>query len=161
METSFPTKPGSHGRKSSRPKWHALLGNMYTESLMPILQPRLGLVLCMHHVSPPAGVPLWCGRDPQVLYRENIAEAQLDFDLSVVARVEQLNSFHKMLLCLYYSLKDNQATKKVLPLDDSNLVTHLITTWWRIPLLSALELSYSSLRTSRIMWSVIPCHAVQ
>jgi hypothetical protein len=41
-------------------------------------------------------------------------------------RVEQLNSYLETLPCLYYSLKANQATKKVLPLDDANLATHLL-----------------------------------
>eukprot|EP00804_Cyclotella_cryptica_P010728 CCRYP_005515-RA/>CCRYP_005515-RA protein AED:0.48 eAED:1.00 QI:0/-1/0/1/-1/1/1/0/321 len=42
-------------------------------------------------------------------------------------RVEQLNSYLEALSCLYYSPKANQATKKVLPLDDANLaiVTHV------------------------------------
>eukprot|EP00804_Cyclotella_cryptica_P031002 CCRYP_013583-RA/>CCRYP_013583-RA protein AED:0.44 eAED:1.00 QI:0/0/0/1/1/1/2/0/395 len=38
----------------------------------------------------------------------------------------QLNSYLKTLPCLYYSPKANQATKKVLPLDDADLVTHLL-----------------------------------
>eukprot|EP00804_Cyclotella_cryptica_P012800 CCRYP_010557-RA/>CCRYP_010557-RA protein AED:0.43 eAED:1.00 QI:0/0/0/1/1/1/2/0/342 len=41
-------------------------------------------------------------------------------------RVEQLNSYLETLLCLYYSPKANQATKKVLPLDDADLATHLL-----------------------------------
>eukprot|EP00804_Cyclotella_cryptica_P019640 CCRYP_013978-RA/>CCRYP_013978-RA protein AED:0.50 eAED:0.92 QI:0/0/0/0.5/1/1/2/0/367 len=41
-------------------------------------------------------------------------------------RVEQLNSYLERLPCLYYSPKANQATKKVLPLDDADLATHLL-----------------------------------
>eukprot|EP00804_Cyclotella_cryptica_P020530 CCRYP_003382-RA/>CCRYP_003382-RA protein AED:0.39 eAED:1.00 QI:0/0/0/1/1/1/2/0/317 len=41
-------------------------------------------------------------------------------------RVEQLNSYLETLPCLYYSPKANQATKKVLPLDDVDLATHLL-----------------------------------
>jgi hypothetical protein len=41
-------------------------------------------------------------------------------------QVEQLNSYLKTLPCLYYSPKANQATKKVLPLDDADLATHLL-----------------------------------
>eukprot|EP00804_Cyclotella_cryptica_P007456 CCRYP_002652-RA/>CCRYP_002652-RA protein AED:0.46 eAED:1.00 QI:0/-1/0/1/-1/1/1/0/155 len=41
-------------------------------------------------------------------------------------RVEQLDSYLETLPCLYYSPKANQATKKVLPLDDANLATHLL-----------------------------------
>eukprot|EP00804_Cyclotella_cryptica_P007669 CCRYP_015243-RA/>CCRYP_015243-RA protein AED:0.40 eAED:1.00 QI:0/0/0/1/1/1/3/0/351 len=41
-------------------------------------------------------------------------------------RVEQLNSYLETLPCLYYSPKANQATKKVLPLDDADLATHLL-----------------------------------
>eukprot|EP00804_Cyclotella_cryptica_P009548 CCRYP_006257-RA/>CCRYP_006257-RA protein AED:0.45 eAED:1.00 QI:0/0/0/1/1/1/2/0/220 len=41
-------------------------------------------------------------------------------------RVEQLNSYLETLPCLYYSPKSNQATKKVLPLDDADLATHLL-----------------------------------
>ncbi len=41
-------------------------------------------------------------------------------------QVEQLNSYLETLPCLYYSPKANQATKKVLPLDDADLVTHLL-----------------------------------
>ena len=40
--------------------------------------------------------------------------------------VEQLNSYLKTLPCLYYSLKVNQATKEVLPLDNADLTTHLL-----------------------------------
>ena len=31
-----------------------------------------------------------------------------------------------MLPCLYYSPKENQATKKILPLNDADLMTHLL-----------------------------------
>ena len=41
-------------------------------------------------------------------------------------RVEQLNSYLETLPCLYYSPRANQATKKVLPLDDADLATHLL-----------------------------------
>eukprot|EP00804_Cyclotella_cryptica_P012933 CCRYP_002283-RA/>CCRYP_002283-RA protein AED:0.43 eAED:0.43 QI:0/-1/0/1/-1/1/1/0/242 len=41
-------------------------------------------------------------------------------------RVEQLNSYLETFPCLYYSPKANQATKKVLPLDDADLATHLL-----------------------------------
>ena len=41
-------------------------------------------------------------------------------------RVEQLNSYLETLPCLYYSPSTNQATKKVLPLDDADLATHLL-----------------------------------
>jgi hypothetical protein len=43
-----------------------------------------------------------------------------------LVRVEQLNSYLEILPCLYYSPSANQATKQVLPLDDANLVTHLL-----------------------------------
>ena len=42
-------------------------------------------------------------------------------------RVEQLNSYLETLPCLYYSPSANQATKKVLPLDDTDLATHLLS----------------------------------
>ena len=42
---------------------------------------------------------------------------------SIFFQVEQLNSYLETLPCLYYSLKAN---KKVLPLDDANLATHLL-----------------------------------
>jgi hypothetical protein len=38
-------------------------------------------------------------------------------------QVAQLNSYLKMLPCLYYSPNANQATKQVLPLDDADLMT--------------------------------------
>eukprot|EP00804_Cyclotella_cryptica_P007310 CCRYP_002540-RA/>CCRYP_002540-RA protein AED:0.40 eAED:0.74 QI:0/0/0/1/1/1/3/0/281 len=38
----------------------------------------------------------------------------------------RLNSYLETLPCLYYSPKANQATKKVLPLDDADLATHLL-----------------------------------
>ena len=41
-------------------------------------------------------------------------------------RVEQLNSYLKMLPCLFYSPKANLTTKEVLPLDDADLATHLL-----------------------------------
>eukprot|EP00804_Cyclotella_cryptica_P023519 CCRYP_012146-RA/>CCRYP_012146-RA protein AED:0.42 eAED:0.74 QI:0/0/0/1/1/1/3/0/259 len=44
-------------------------------------------------------------------------------DLELVSR---LNSYLETLPCLYYSPKANQATKKVLPLDDADLATHLL-----------------------------------
>jgi hypothetical protein len=40
--------------------------------------------------------------------------------------VEQLNSYLETLPCLYYSPSANQATKQVLPLDDTNLGMHLL-----------------------------------
>ena len=40
--------------------------------------------------------------------------------------MEQLNSYLETWPCLYYSSKANQATKKVLPFDDANLVTPLL-----------------------------------
>ena len=43
-----------------------------------------------------------------------------------LVRVKQLNCYLKTLPCLYYSLSTNQATKQVLPLDDANLMTHLL-----------------------------------
>jgi hypothetical protein len=41
-------------------------------------------------------------------------------------RVEQLNSYLETLPCLFNSPKANQATKKVLPLEDADLATHLL-----------------------------------
>jgi hypothetical protein len=41
-------------------------------------------------------------------------------------RVEQLNSYLETLPCLFNSPKANQVTKKVLPLDDADLATHLL-----------------------------------
>eukprot|EP00804_Cyclotella_cryptica_P020546 CCRYP_003388-RA/>CCRYP_003388-RA protein AED:0.04 eAED:0.06 QI:0/0/0/0.5/0/0/2/0/134 len=38
----------------------------------------------------------------------------------------QLDSYLETLPCLYYSPTANQATKKVLPLDDADLATHLL-----------------------------------
>jgi hypothetical protein len=43
-----------------------------------------------------------------------------------LVRVEQLNGYLEMLLCLYYSPSANQATKQVLPLDDAYFATHLL-----------------------------------
>ena len=43
-----------------------------------------------------------------------------------LVRVEQLNSYLKTLPCLYYSPSVNQATKQVLPLDDTDLMMHLL-----------------------------------
>eukprot|EP00804_Cyclotella_cryptica_P023910 CCRYP_010028-RA/>CCRYP_010028-RA protein AED:0.35 eAED:0.68 QI:0/0/0/1/0/0/6/0/715 len=42
-------------------------------------------------------------------------------------QVEQLNSYLETLPCLYNSPKANQATKKILPLDDADLATHLLS----------------------------------
>ena len=39
--------------------------------------------------------------------------------------VEQLDSYLETLPRLYYCPKANQAMKKILPLDDTNLATHL------------------------------------
>ena len=41
-------------------------------------------------------------------------------------QVEQLNRYLKMLPCLFYSPKAHHITKKILPLDDANLATHLL-----------------------------------
>ena len=46
--------------------------------------------------------------------------------MSVFFQVEQLNSYLKMLPCLFYSPKVNPTTKEVLPLDDTDLATHLL-----------------------------------
>ncbi len=40
--------------------------------------------------------------------------------------MEQVNSNHKTLACLYNKWKDNQATKKIVPVDNANLTTHLL-----------------------------------
>eukprot|EP00804_Cyclotella_cryptica_P018780 CCRYP_007254-RA/>CCRYP_007254-RA protein AED:0.40 eAED:0.81 QI:0/0/0/1/1/1/2/0/299 len=40
--------------------------------------------------------------------------------------IQQLNSYLETLPCLYYSPKANQTAKKVLPLDDADLATHLL-----------------------------------
>ena len=42
-----------------------------------------------------------------------------------LVEVEQLNSYLKTIPCLYYSPSVKQATKQVLPLDDTDLTTHL------------------------------------
>ena len=79
-------------------------------------------------------------------------------------QVEQLNSYLKNLPFLYYSPKVNSASKLVLLLDDSDLVTHLLygvlrsgrdsMTSTTTPPLSAQELCWLS-RTSRLMkWSM-------
>eukprot|EP00804_Cyclotella_cryptica_P023290 CCRYP_000455-RA/>CCRYP_000455-RA protein AED:0.42 eAED:0.83 QI:0/0/0.25/1/0.66/0.75/4/139/237 len=57
---------------------------------------------------------------------EDLGLVSRGFDSSVFVRVEQLNSYLETLPCLYYSPKANQATKKVLPLDDADLATHLL-----------------------------------
>ena len=44
----------------------------------------------------------------------------------VFIQVEQLNSYLEMLPCLFYSPKANPTTKEVLPLDDADLMTHLL-----------------------------------
>ncbi len=41
-------------------------------------------------------------------------------------QVELLNSYFETLPCLYYSPKARQVTKEVLPLDDVDLMTHLL-----------------------------------
>ena len=41
--------------------------------------------------------------------------------------MEQLNSYLEMLPCLFYSPKANLTTKVVLPLDDADLATHLLS----------------------------------
>jgi hypothetical protein len=43
-----------------------------------------------------------------------------------LVRVEQLNSYLETLPCLHYSPSVNQATKKVFPLDDTDLTMHLL-----------------------------------
>ena len=43
-----------------------------------------------------------------------------------LVRVEQLNSYLENLPCLYYSANANQLTKIVKPLDDADLMTHLL-----------------------------------
>ena len=43
-----------------------------------------------------------------------------------LVRVEQLNSYLKILPCLYYSSNATQVTKMVMPLDDADLATHLL-----------------------------------
>ena len=43
-----------------------------------------------------------------------------------LVQVEQLNSYLETLPCLYYSPSMNQVTKKILPLDDTDLATHLL-----------------------------------
>jgi hypothetical protein len=80
-----------------------------------------------------------------------------------LVQVEQLNCYLKTLPCLYYSPSVNQATKQVLPLDDADLMTHLlcmcpakwqtIRTWRRKQFQSILGPCYCYwfLRKSRTM----------
>ena len=86
----------------------------------------------------------------------------------VFVQVEQLNHYLKTLLCVYYSLNANPATKKVLPLMVPTMQHTSCwcvqpsgrpsTTWWRIALLSVLEPYYWYLRTSSTMkkWTTRP-----
>ena len=46
--------------------------------------------------------------------------------MSVFCPRNTVNSYLKMLPCLYYSPKVHQATKKVLSSDDADLMTHLL-----------------------------------
>ena len=55
-----------------------------------------------------------------------------------LVQFKQLNSYLESLRCLYYSPSTNQATKQVLPLDDANLMTHLLRMCLRKRLLSIL-----------------------
>ena len=41
-------------------------------------------------------------------------------------RVERLNRYLTLLLCLYYSSKAAKSTKVVGPFDDSNLASHIL-----------------------------------
>jgi hypothetical protein len=43
-----------------------------------------------------------------------------------LVQVEKVNSYLETLPCLYYSPSTNQATKQVLPLDDADLMMHLL-----------------------------------
>ena len=43
-----------------------------------------------------------------------------------LVQTRQLNSYLKTLPCLYYSPSANQSTKQVFPLDDTDLMTHLL-----------------------------------
>ena len=86
---------------------------------------NMELLLGLCYVSPLTGVQVWCQWDPQVLHNEYIEKPNRVLICQFFVQVEQLNSYLYTLLCLYYSPKANQATKKSLPLDDANLTTHL------------------------------------
>eukprot|EP00804_Cyclotella_cryptica_P027897 CCRYP_003796-RA/>CCRYP_003796-RA protein AED:0.34 eAED:1.00 QI:0/0/0/1/1/1/2/0/430 len=72
------------------------------------------------------------------VFRHDVGEALKDYITNMLKKpnrvlihqffvqVEQLNSYLETLPCLYYSPKANQATKKILPLDDVDLATHLL-----------------------------------
>eukprot|EP00804_Cyclotella_cryptica_P018736 CCRYP_007218-RA/>CCRYP_007218-RA protein AED:0.43 eAED:0.44 QI:0/0/0/1/0/0.5/2/0/225 len=85
---------------------------------------RLGTAFTKGHASPTAGVPMTLARPSSITSR--IRKKPNRVSIRQFLSEEQLNSYLETLPCLYYSPKANQATKKVLPLDDADLATHLL-----------------------------------
>ena len=75
---------------------------------------------------------------PQQVFRHDAGEALKYYIMNTLrkpnrilicqflVRVKQLNSYLVTLPCLYYSPSANQATKQVLPLNNTDLATHLL-----------------------------------
>ena len=124
METAFPTKPGSLGRRSSRGQVpHAWYEDVYG---------------VMHSETPTKTWNSFCDcvmLHLQQVFRYNVSETLKHYITNTLKKpnrvtifqffvqVEQLNSYLETLLCLYFSPKVNQA-KKTLPLNDADLATN-------------------------------------
>ena len=83
-------------------------------------------LLWLFHVSPSTGIQVQCGWEPKVLHNKYIEKAQQGSDSSVLYLSWTAQQLPQDTPCWYYSPKANQATKKTFPLNDANLVTHLL-----------------------------------
>ena len=88
----------------------------------------LGLLLQVHHISPPASFWYDVGETLKYNITNMLKKPNWVSICQFFVQVEQLNSYLEMLPfpCLYYSPEANQAMTQVLPLDDADLVTHLL-----------------------------------
>ena len=123
MEIYYPMRPGSLGIRSSRPKQLNVPGKTSTKSLMMKTWDSFMECITFHL---------------QQVFRHDTGEALKYYITNTLrkpnripihqflAHVKQLNHYLETLPCLYYSPSMNQATKHVLPLDDTNLAMHLL-----------------------------------
>ena len=125
-EISSPMRPISRGTESSRPKcsspWEDVKGVTHLETPTRTWDSfneciAFHLLRVFHHDA---------GEALKYYITNTLKKPNRVLIRQFFVQVEQLNSYLKTLPCLFNSPKANQATKKVLPLDDADLATHLL-----------------------------------
>lgn len=81
----------------------------------------MGVFLGLSNIPPSYCVPTWWSRSSEVLHYLHVEKPKQGFSAAI---------YLETLPCLCNSLKANNSTKLAVPLDNANLVTHLL---WMCP----------------------------